>query len=79
VFLGGRLTLNDSSNTNFLGGILYNYQDQARYVIARLTTRVQDDLALQLEGRYFLYAPETDYLFTVLHDNFLQARVIKYF
>jgi len=79
VFLGARLTLNDSANTHFLGGILYNYQDSAQYAMAKLTTRIQDDLSLALEARYFIYAPPEDYLFTIVHDNFVQARVIKYF
>jgi hypothetical protein len=79
VFLGARLTLNDSANSNFLGGILYNYQDSAQYATAKFTTRIQDDLSLALEARYFIYAPPADYLYTVLHDNFVQARIIKYF
>jgi hypothetical protein len=79
VFLGARLTLNDSANTQFLGGILYNYQDSAQYATARVTTRIHDDLSLALEARYFIYAPPQDYLYQVLHDSYIQARVIKYF
>jgi hypothetical protein len=79
VFLGARLSFNDNANTHLLAGILYNYQDTAQYATARLTTRIQDDLSLQLEARYFIYAPPTDYLYTLLHDSFVQARLIKYF
>jgi len=79
VFIGGRFTFNDSSDTNLLGGILYNYQDSAEYATARLSTRIRDDLSLTLEGRYFIYAPPEDYLYWILHDSYVQARIIKYF
>jgi hypothetical protein len=79
VFAGGRVSLNGGSNTNFLGGVLYNYDDNARYVSGKLSTRLQDDLSLDIEGRYFIYAPTSDYLYAVLHDSYLQARIMKYF
>ncbi len=79
VFAGARLTLNNSLNTHFLGGILYNYKDLARYATAKFSTRIQDDLNLALEGRYFIYAPQEDYLYTILHDSYVQARLTKYF
>lgn len=79
VFAGGRLSLNEGSNTQFLGGILYNYEDMARYATAKFSTRLRDDLGLALEGRYLIYAPPEDYLYSLLHDSYVQARITKYF
>jgi hypothetical protein len=79
VFVGGRLTLNDSSNTHFLAGYLHNYRDGASYAEAKFRTRVKDDLDLALEGRYFITAPQSDVLFTLLHDSHVQMRLTQFF
>jgi hypothetical protein len=90
IFVGMRLSVNDTGSTRFLGGLLVDYENDEKYITGKFATRVAADLLVELEGRYFFPVsssssslfplPSSSGLtFPLNRDSFLQGRVTKYF
>jgi hypothetical protein len=79
IFFGTRVALNDVGSTNLLLGFLYDYKDPERYVAGVFSTRLQDDLLLEIEGRYFFPVDPPVPTFAVKSDSYLQGRLTKFF
>ena len=79
IFLGSRITLNDVSDTEFLGGIIFDHEDQTQFYVMETARRFGDNWKVELDVRFFSNinsaAPEVG----INHDDHLQLRVARYF
>ncbi len=74
-FAGVRLTLNDTQDTNVLAGAVIDRHNQATLISMELQRRLGERLTLELEARVFLNVPESDGLFSLSRDDYIQLRL----
>lgn len=79
VFLGMRLTLNDSDDTDFLAGVLIDRISQARSFTAEADTRLNDNWTIEAELRFVDQLTSKDPGFGARKDSHLQIRLARYF
>ena len=79
IFVGGRLLLNDPASTRLLGGYFIDYKNWSQYATVKFGTRLWDHYLLEIETRYFIYAPPSDPATPLLRDSFIQSRVTRFF
>lgn len=79
LFLGMRLTLNDTNDTNFLAGVLIDRISQARIFSAEADTRLNDNWTLEAQLRATNSLTSKDPAYGARRDSHLQIRLARYF
>ncbi len=79
VFVGLRLALNDSRDTEFLVGGVVDRDSFATILSIEAKRRLNDRWTLELEGTSFIGMPASDSLFGIRKDSFLTLRLARYF
>lgn len=79
IFLALRLALNDTNDTNFLGGVFVDLSSGATFINLETNRRLSDQWKLEIEARAFASSPMEDPAFVVRKDHHLQIRLARYF
>ena len=79
VFVGIRLTLNDTQDTNLLAGAVIDRRDQATLISVEMQRRLWERVTLELDARVFINVPESDGLFSLRRDDYVQLRIACFF
>jgi len=81
ILLASRLTLNDEQSTEFLLGMIFDSDDAARLLTLESSRRYGDNWKITLEGQAFINIPNvnTELLFGIRRDSYLQLEIARYF
>lgn len=78
-FLALRWTANDEASTSLLAGIVVDANTGARGFRLKGDRRLSDDLHLSIEGYAFGDVPQSDPVYSIADDDYLQVRLARYF
>lgn len=78
-FFGGRITLNDENDTDFLAGVIYDPDTKAKLISAEAGTRLNDFWNLEVELSVLEDMTEKELLYSTRRDDNLQVRFTRYF
>jgi len=81
ILLASRLTLNDEQSTEFLLGMIFDSNDADRLLTLESSRRFGDNWKVTIEGQAFINIPNinTELLFGVRRDSYLQLEIARYF
>ena len=78
-FLALRWTANDAASTSLLVGVDIDANTGARGFRLKADRRLSDNYHLSIEGYAFGDVPQTDPVYSIADDDYLQVRVARYF
>jgi len=79
TFIGSRWTLNDTEDSQFLGGIIIDNDHQQILMSVEFERRLSETWSLELTARAIVQAEQTDALFFSARDDHLRLNLTKYF
>ena len=79
LFVGTRLALNDTADTDFLGGVVADLEDGSMSGLIEASTRIGDTWVAEVEGRFFINVDPTNPLAGFKEDSHLILRLTRYF
>lgn len=79
VFTGARLALNDLQDTSLLAGVTVDTNDAFMGMFVEAQRRLGQNWRAELEARLFLNAEPTNTAYPVRDDDFITARLTRYF
>ena len=79
LLTGVRLAFNDEQDTNLLFGVVSDLDNGTKLLSLEANRRLADDWKLSLEARLFLNVEDTDPLFTVRRDDYLEIQLVRFF
>ena len=79
LLTGVRLAFNDEQDTNLLFGVMSDLDNGTKLLSLEANRRLADDWKLSLEARLFLNVEDTDPLFTVRRDDYLEIQLVRFF
>lgn len=79
LFVGARLALNDSQDTDFLGGVVTDLDDGSISGLVEASRRIGDFWVVELESRFFVNVDRTNLLSVFENDSNVTLRVTRYF
>jgi hypothetical protein len=79
VFLGARITLNDTQDTNLLAGAIVDTHTGAAAWSIEAFRRIGESWRLSVEGRLFTGVPPADPAFSIRKDDYLQIELAWFF
>ena len=79
IYLGARLTLNDSSDTTLLTGLSYDADHHSRSLLIEASRRINDSWTIALEGIFFDADNTDDIIANFNDDSRLQLTLERYF
>jgi hypothetical protein len=78
-FLAFRWTANDTAGTSLLAGMVVDANTGARGFRLKGERRLGDNLHLSIEGYAFGDVPQSDPVYSIADDDYLQIRLARYF
>lgn len=80
VFVGSRLSFNDTADSNVLGGFLYDISNNnmASYRV-EASKRLRDNLKIELEANFFLSTSQVVTLNSVRNDDYVEFSLSYFF
>jgi len=79
IFLGARVALNDSDNTQLLIGAVIDRKNLSKLFSIEANRRIGDRWVVEFESRIFANVSFSDILFGQREDEFLQLRLKRFF
>lgn len=79
LFIGTRLAMNDTADTEFLGGIVTDVEDASMSGLVEASRRFGDYWVAELEGRFFMNTDEENLIHGFRKDSHLMLRLTRYF
>ena len=79
LFVGARLAMNDSQDTDFLGGVVTDLDDGSMSGLVEASTRIGDFWVVELESRFFVNVDNQNLLSVFRNDSNVTLRVTRYF
>lgn len=79
IFAGTRITLNDTDDTEFLGGVIVDTNDASQSYFVEASTRLTDHIKIELDGRIFADIDRDHPAFALRNDDYLQLRLSYFF
>jgi hypothetical protein len=79
VFVGSRLALNDTQDTQVLAGAVIDRHTRTTFALLEAERRVAASWKVELEGRWFLDVAPGDPLAAFERDSFVTLRLARYF
>ena len=79
LFVGARLAMNDSQDTDFLGGVVTDLDDGSMSGLVEASTRIGDFWVVELESRFFVNVDSGNLLSVFRNDSNVTLRVTRYF
>ena len=78
LFSGARLALNDTQDTEVLGGVVVDMSDGEVFSLLEASRRIGDDLLVEFEMRYILGAKRDSLAYGLERDSFFLLRLSHY-
>jgi hypothetical protein len=78
-FVGARLAFNDVDDTEILAGAVVDRDTQATFVSIEFERRLTENMNLEVEARFFANVPESDLLYGIRRDDYLELRISTFF
>ncbi len=79
MFAGFRLTMNNLYNTNVLGGMSYDFDDEARFWLLNASTRITESTQINLEARIFDNFSKDDGSFLLNNEDYVELSITQFF
>jgi hypothetical protein len=79
VFVGCRLALNDENSTDVKVGIMTDVGNASRTTRVEINRRLNDKWSIRFLGQGYHRISDTDPLYSVKEDSFIQSTLIRYF
>jgi hypothetical protein len=79
VMLGLRLALNDEQSSEVLVAVIDDRRSDARFFSLEASRRLGNSWKLSVEARAFAGIPQTDPLFSMRRDDYVQLELARYF
>jgi hypothetical protein len=79
VFVGLRLTANDTQSSQLLAGVIVDREDGSRVWSVEVSRRIGDRWRLELEARAWDRVKVDNPMFTLRRDDYVQVSVSRYF
>lgn len=79
IFAGMRLALNDEQNSQVLFGITVDIDTRATVASFKGSRRLGENWKVEVESLAFFHIPQSDILIGPARDDYVQARLIRYF
>ena len=79
LMLGLRLAVNDIASTELLSGLLQDLNNSSRALSLEASRRFGDNWKATIEARGFFNLPESDLLFSLRDDDFIQFELSYYY
>lgn len=79
LFAGTRITLNDVAGTTFLGGTLYDLDDESLAITVEAERRLTERFKAQIEARLFTNVPEGSPAEVFANEDFVSLILQAYF
>lgn len=79
LMLGLRLAVNDAASAELLSGLLQDLNNSSRVLSLEASRRFGDNWKATLEARGFFNLPESDPLFSLRNDDFIQFELAYYY
>ncbi|MEC8255637.1 MAG: hypothetical protein VX004_09220, partial [SAR324 cluster bacterium] len=78
IFAGYRITLNDMSDSSFLGGTIYDTSRYNSATFLEYETRIYENFSLQVSVTEFSGAQTSDPSYIFDSDDFIQIKLTSY-
>lgn len=78
-FIGSRFTLNDIYDTQLLGGLIIDTDDQSTFYFVEGNRRLNDHWKAEFTSRFFVDIDPNQPAFSFKDDNFMQLQLARYF
>jgi hypothetical protein len=78
-FFGTRVGLNDRQSTDLLGGIVLDRENKTLRYFVEANRRLGDSWKLSVEASGFENIDESEFLYLIRNDGFVQVSLAKYF
>ena len=79
LFVGSRLAMNDTQDTQILAGAIVDREDGSTAAFIEAERRIGERYKIELESRLFLDVDEANPLSTFAQDNFILLRLSRHF
>ena len=79
LFIGLRLTLNDSQNTNFLASMIIDHDDYGRFFSFKADRRLSENWKLEFEARTFVGLKRSYPSYDIRRDDHLRFKLTRFF
>ena len=79
LFLGMRLTPNDTAGTQFLAGFAQDLEVSTNTLLVETSRRFGSHWKLTLEAWFFLHAPPRSLIYSLRDDDFVRLQLAYYF
>lgn len=78
IFLGARVSVNDTQATSALFGIMYDYHSYVSELSLQAETRINGDMKVKFNSHFLINVSENDPLAVVRKDDFFELKIISY-
>ncbi len=79
IFIGGRIALNDAQDTQLLAGVIQDLRETTRLYFVEANRRFGDSWRATLELRSFTSVDNSDILFSIRDDDFVQLELAYFY
>ena len=79
VFIGTRVTLNDTDDTEFLGGMVMDVNDRSHSFFVEASTRINNHVKVEVEGHVFANIDRDQIAYHSRDDDYIQMRLSYHF
>jgi hypothetical protein len=79
VFVGCRLALNDENSTDVKVGIMTDVGNASRTTRVEINRRLNDKWSIKFLGQGYHRVSDTDPLYIIKEDSFIQSTLVRYF
>ena len=79
IFAGLRWSANDAAGSEILGGVVWDWENGSRIYSLEANRRLGEDWKLSLRMRAWSHLAPADPAFAFRQDDYLEARLIRYF
>ena len=79
IFAGMRIALNDEQNSQVLFGVTVDIDTRATVASFKGSRRLGENWKIEMESLAFFHIPQSDILIGPSRDDYVQARLIRYF
>lgn len=79
IFMGMRLALNDVQSTAVLAGAIMDRDSQSSFFSVEAERRIGESWKIEVESRVLFNVPQSDIVFGLRDDDFIQIRLLRFF
>jgi len=79
LFFGGRFAFNDENSSDLLAGVVYDLDNQTRFLSIEASMRVGQNMKVNLESRFFSVDDTNDLFFSIKDDDYIGINLTRFF